>query len=85
MAQPKSAAQSLYPNLPSGERPEVKQRQPNIASAMFPSLSREAKQQEASQAWVCEWARAEQKERTARMVEHLRQINERLAKERGRG
>ena len=36
MAQPKTAAQSLYPNLPSGERPEVKQRQPSLAEAMWP-------------------------------------------------
>jgi hypothetical protein len=82
--EPPSAAQSLYPNLPSGGRPEVKQRQPNIADAMWPSLSREAKAKEASQSWAQEWARREQKESNARMVERLRAINERLRQERGR-
>jgi hypothetical protein len=38
-----SAAQALYGHLPSGSRPEVKQRQPSIADALFPSWSREAK------------------------------------------
>jgi hypothetical protein len=38
MAQPKSAAQSLYPNLPSAARPEVEQRnKPTTAQAMYPS------------------------------------------------
>jgi hypothetical protein len=51
MAQAKSAAQALYPNLPIGTPSEVQQRQPNsIASAMWPSLSREAKRAEANQA-----------------------------------
>ena len=80
--EPPSAAQSLYPNLPTSARPEVKQRQPNIADAMWPSLSRAAKAKEASQSWAQEWARREQKESNARTVERLRQINERL--ERGR-
>jgi hypothetical protein len=81
--QPKTAAQSLYPHLPSAARPEVKQRTPNIADAMFPSLSREAKREEASQAWAREWVRAEQKASNARTVEQLRQINERLREGRG--
>jgi hypothetical protein len=38
MAQ-RSAAQALYPNLPSAERPEVAQSKPNIADAMWPSLT----------------------------------------------
>ena len=45
-----TAAQSLYPNLPSGARPERQQRTPNIADAMWPSLSRAAKAREADQA-----------------------------------
>jgi hypothetical protein len=73
----------LYPHLPSAIREPVKQRTPNIASAMFPSLSREAKAKEASQSWAQEWVRKEQKASNARMVERLRQINERLAQERG--
>jgi hypothetical protein len=36
MPNPPSAAQSLYPNLPSGARPEVKQEQPRLAQAMWP-------------------------------------------------
>jgi hypothetical protein len=31
-----SAASQIYPHLPSGERPEVKQSKPNIADAMWP-------------------------------------------------
>jgi hypothetical protein len=58
MAQPKpSAAQALYGHLPSGERPEVKQRKPNTADALFPGWSREAKAKEADkQLWdrICE-------------------------------
>jgi hypothetical protein len=36
MPNPPSAAQSLYPHLPTGERPEVKQSKPNIADALYP-------------------------------------------------
>jgi hypothetical protein len=32
----RSAASQIYPHLPSGERPEVKQRQPSLADAMWP-------------------------------------------------
>jgi hypothetical protein len=46
----RSAAQSLYPHLPSAVRPEVKQRQPNIADALFPAWSREQKARDADQA-----------------------------------
>ena len=37
----KSAAQSLYPHLPSAERPERGQGGPKIADAMWPALTRE--------------------------------------------
>jgi hypothetical protein len=49
---PRSAAQSLYPHLPSAERPEVQQqrRAPTMADAIFPAWSREAKQRDADQA-----------------------------------
>jgi hypothetical protein len=50
MPNPPSAAQALYPHLPSGERPEVKQRRkPNTADAIFPAWSREAKAREHDQ------------------------------------
>ena len=50
MPNPPSAAQALYPHLPSGERPEVKQRRkPNTADALFPAWSREAKQRSRDQ------------------------------------
>jgi hypothetical protein len=50
VAQPKSAAQAIWGNLPSGERPEVKQRQPSLQDALWPALSREAKQRGHDQA-----------------------------------
>jgi hypothetical protein len=79
-----AVAAALYPHLKAGTPEPVQQRrQPNsVAEAMFPSLSGEAKAKEASQAWVREWVRAEQKAHTKRMVESLRQINERLRQER---
>jgi hypothetical protein len=58
---PPSAAQSLYPHLPSAAREPVKQRTPSLADALFPSLSREAKAKERDQAlWdrICERNRA---------------------------
>ena len=83
MAQSTSAAGQIWPHLAQGTPEPVKQRTPNIADAMFPSLSREAKREEASQAWAREWVRAEQKASNARTVEQLRQINERLREGRG--
>jgi hypothetical protein len=38
VAQPKSAAQAIWGNLPSGARPEVEQRRPSLAEALYPSL-----------------------------------------------
>jgi hypothetical protein len=49
MAREPTAAQAIYGHLPSAARPEVEQRQPDIASAMFPGLSREAKQRSRDQ------------------------------------
>jgi hypothetical protein len=80
MAQ-RNAAGQIWPHLPHDEEPVAKQSKPTLADSMWPSLSASAKREEASQAWEREWARAEQKARTKRMVEHLRQINERLARE----
>ena len=38
-----SAAQALYGHLPSASREPVQQRTPNIADALYPSLSRSQK------------------------------------------
>ena len=67
----KSAAQSLYPHLPSSAREPIKQRTPNIGDAMWPSLSREAKAKEADQAlWdaICKRSRDS-------LLRGLREIN----------
>ena len=45
----RTPAQSLYPHLPSAERTPSAQRERSLADAMFPSLSKEAKQREADQ------------------------------------
>ena len=54
----RSAAQSLYPHLPSAERPERAQGGPRLSDAMYPDLAKEAKQRE---------AQAEQKRRSKEM------------------
>jgi hypothetical protein len=46
----RSAAQSLYPHLPSAERIERPERKGSVGDAMWPQLSREAKAREAGQA-----------------------------------
>jgi hypothetical protein len=55
---PPSAAHALYPHLRQGTPNEVEQRRkPNVADALFPSLSREAKARDADQRlWdeICE-------------------------------
>jgi hypothetical protein len=80
MGQPKSAAQSLYPHLPSAEREPSTQRERSLANALWPSLSREAKQREAAQARWDEW-RKRDRDSTLRL---LKQINADLRRERGR-
>jgi hypothetical protein len=47
---PKSAAQSLYPHLPSAAREPIKQRERSLGDAMWPQLSREQKAKEADRA-----------------------------------
>jgi hypothetical protein len=47
--QPRSAAQSLYPHLASGERPERQPPAQSLGDAMWPSLSSAAKRAEAAQ------------------------------------
>ena len=39
MTNPPSAAQALYPNLPTGERDERQQSGPRLADAMYPRPS----------------------------------------------
>jgi hypothetical protein len=80
MAQPKSAAQSVYPHLQSGERSEVKQRTNSLADALYPSLSKEAKQREADQAL---WARINEHNRQV-LRRGLREANANLRAERRR-
>jgi hypothetical protein len=46
---PKSAAASIYPHLPSVAPAPVQRQQPQLADALFPSLSREQKAKEAAQ------------------------------------
>ena len=74
MPKPRSAAQSLYPHLPSGERPEQPERKGTLGDALWPQLSREQKDRDAWQAKL----EAEQKERNRKMVEHLRAMNARI-------
>jgi hypothetical protein len=45
-----SAASQVYPHLPSAAREPIKQRERSLADALYPSLSKEAKQREADQA-----------------------------------
>jgi hypothetical protein len=81
MTQP-SAAGQIWPHLPHDDEQVTKQSKSSLAESLWPGLSASAKAKEASQAWVREWVRKEQRESNARMVEHLRQINERLKAER---
>jgi len=80
MAQPKSAAQALYPHLQSGERAERQQRGPSLADSMFPSLSREAKAREAD---IAKWQEI-QKAHNKQMAADLRAITAQIREERGR-
>jgi hypothetical protein len=48
MAQ-RNAAGQIWPNLPSGDREPVKQRERSLGDAMWPQLSREAKAKDADQ------------------------------------
>jgi hypothetical protein len=75
-----SAAQSLYPHLPSAEREPIKQRERTLADALWPSLSREGKQREAAQARWDEW-RKRDRDSTLRL---LKQINADLRREKER-
>ena len=78
--EPRSAAQALYPNLPSAERVETRQRGPSLANSMFPSLSREAKAREHDQQL---WNAIRKRQRDS-LVRGLREANANLSRERGR-
>jgi hypothetical protein len=71
--EPRSAAQALYPHLPSAARAERVQRRPSLADAMFPSLSREAK-----------WWEERRKRDQATLVRHLREAVASVRAEKGR-
>ena len=71
MPNPPSAAQALYGHLPAGSRQPVQQRTPNISDAMWPSLSRSAKAQEAEQKRWEEW-KTRQRDL---LLKHLREAN----------
>jgi hypothetical protein len=74
----RSAAQSLYPHLPSGAREPVQQRTPNISDSMWPGLSRAAKAREHDQQL---WNQILKRQRDS-LVRGLREANANL--ERGR-
>ena len=73
MAHERTAAQALYPHLPSGERAERAKGGPSLANSMYPSLSWEAK-------WWEEW----RKRQRDNLVRGLREANANLRKESGR-
>ena len=63
----KSAAQSVYPHLPSAERPELAQPMPKIADALWPAL----KQPTWDERW---WAQRRKQERES-LLRGLREAN----------
>jgi hypothetical protein len=80
MAQPKpTAAQALYSHLPSAAREPVKQAEPRLADALFPSLSRAAKQRDAEQERWDAWRKRERDS----LLRHLREANAKAARGRG--
>jgi len=74
---PRSAAQSLYPHLPSAARPEVKQSERSLADALYPRPSRDQR------LWD-EISRRVSKHNREALVRGLREANESLRRERGR-
>ena len=73
---PRSAAQAIYPHLPSGAREPVQQRTPTVADAMWPSLSRSAKAADANQQ---RWDAMLKRQRDNRLRD-LREANANLGK-----
>jgi hypothetical protein len=73
-----TAASQVYPHLPhAGPEPPQRQ-QPRLADAMFPSLSREAKQRQADQAL---WARINERNRQT-LLRNLREARANIDKRR---
>ena len=81
MTQP-SAAGQIWPHLPHDDEQVTKQSKSSLAESLWPGLSASAKREEAAEAWADAWVRKEQKASNARTVELLRQMNERLERER---
>ena len=70
-----SAAQALYGHLPSASRePAQQRRQPTVADAMWPSLSRSAKAAEAEQKRWDEW----REQRRQSLLRGLRELNAKM-------
>jgi hypothetical protein len=76
----RSAASQIYPHLPSAERSERQQRERSLADALYPSLSKEAKQRQAEQAL---WARINEQNRQV-LLRGLREAVANLRAERRR-
>jgi hypothetical protein len=78
---PPSAAQALYGHLKSGAREPVQRRgEPSIGDAMWPSLSQQARQQQAREAR----AQAELKARSKRTAENLQSVLDAIRREKER-
>ena len=71
MRNPPSAAQSLFPHLPSAEREPVQQRERSLADAMYPAQSREQRA----------WDERRKAERD-RLLKNLRELRERMREDR---
>jgi hypothetical protein len=69
-----NAASQIYPHLPSAAREPVKQRERSLADALYPSLSKGAKQREAEKAL---WTRINERNREA-LLRGLREANANL-------
>jgi len=65
----KSAAQSVYPYLPSAERPERAQPMPKLADAMWPALTRR------EPTWDERWWAERHKQQHESLLRALREIN----------
>jgi hypothetical protein len=78
MTRPPSAAAALYPHLKAGTPDVVQQRQQGtVADAMYPALSREARQQ----ALEKQRAQAELKARNKRLADHLQETLDAVRRE----
>jgi hypothetical protein len=75
-----TAAGQIWPHLPHDDERVAKQSKRTVADAMWPSLSRAAREQ---QTWEAR-AQAEQKERSRRTAENLQSVLDSLRAERGR-